>query len=350
PGPGERWCNRDMAKTMRMLAKGGRESFYQGEIAEAIAFFAQNNGGFLSVEDMANHQTQLIEPIRTTYRGHEVLGQPPASQGLIMLEELNILEGFPISEWGHLSADSLHHSIEAKKLAFADRIAYIGDPNSTDNPLDALLSKDFANTRAKEIDPEKASSSAKAGELPNHDTTYFCVMDGEGNAVSFIQSIFAEFGAGCVVEGTGMLMNNRMNGFYLDPDSPNVLAPGKKPIHTLNAYMLIKDGKPSLVCGTPGGDVQVQTNLQIIEAVVDHGITLQEAIEAPRWNHGGDIVALEDRVPDDTVAELERRGHRAKSSGAWGGSGHVQGVMIHSDNGAMMIGSDPRCDGCGLGW
>ena len=351
PKPGERWANPEIARTLRLIAKGGRKAFYEGEIAERISSFCAQNGGLIRMEDMAAHKTQVSAPISTSYCGYEVYEQPLVSQGHILLEELNICEGFGLARLGPLSADTLHYSIEAKKLAFADKTRYSSDPRFARPPLEALLSKEFADRRRRTIERERANPAPEAGPLAEHDTTYFCVVDQDGSAVSFIQSIFAGFGCGVAIEGTGMLMNNRMRGFSLDPESPNCLVPGKRPIHTLNTYMIFRDGRPAIVGGTPGGDVQVQTNLQVIQKLLDFGWTPQEAIEAPRWSSGEGLhVALEDRFPAETGEELRRRGHDVHLVGPFAGSGHAQVIMIHPESGAYIAGSDPRCDGCAMGW
>lgn len=351
PKPGSLWRNPDLAATMRLIARGGRAAFYEGEIAERIARFCEDNGGLIRREDLAEHRTEVLEPISTTYRGFEVYEQPLVSQGHILLEELNIAEGYPLDEWGPLSADTVHHSIEAKKRAFADRLRYSGDPHCGDIPIGMMLSKDFADARRQTIRRDQADPAPNAGAIASHDTTYFCVADRDGNAVSFIQSIFAGFGCGVVVEGTGMLLNNRMRGFSLDPESPNCLVPGKRPIHTLNTYLICREGKPVIVGGTPGGDVQVQTNLQVIQKLVDFGWTPQEAVEAPRWISGAGLdVDVEDRFPGETVEELRRRGHKVRLLPPFGGSGHAQVIMVHPESGAFIAGSDPWCDGCAMGW
>ena len=351
PMPGSLWSNPDLAKTLRLIAAGGRGAFYEGEIAERIASFSERNGGFIRLPDLAEHRTEVLDPISTTYRGFEVYEQPLVSQGHILLEELNITEGYPIEEWGPLSAETVHHSIEVKKRAFADKVRYSGDPHAVRVPVKSMLSKPFAAERRATIDCRKAEPAPSAGPISGHDTTYFCVVDRDGNAVSFIQSIFAGFGCGVVVEGTGMLMNNRLRGFSLDPVSPNCLAPNRRPVHTLNTYLICRDGKPLIVGGTPGGDAQVQTNLQVIQKLLDFGWTPQEAVEAPRWSSGDGLnVTLEDRFPPETVAELRRRGHTVHLVRPYAGSGHAQVILIHPESGAYIAGSDPRCDGCAMGW
>ena len=239
PRPGASLRQPDLAWTLRQIAQEGRDAFYNGPITARLLEYSQANGGLFTADDFAAHQTQITDPIRSTYRGYTVHGQPPVSQGHILLQELNLVEGFDLGHMGHNSADAIHVQVEAKKLAFADRAAYLGDPHFVKVPLDTLLSKDYADTRRSLIDMQHAQTHATAGEI-HHDTTYFCIVDEEGNAISFIQSVFYVFGGGVFVPGTGVLFNNRMTGFSLDPASPNVLAPGKRTAHTLNAYLVTK--------------------------------------------------------------------------------------------------------------
>ena len=367
PAPGSLVRQPDLAWTLKCIAEGGRNAFYQGAITERIVRYSRENGGLFDFADFAEHHTQVSHPLKTTYRGYTVHGQPPVSQGHILLQELNLVEGYDLAAMGHNSADTIHVQVEAKKLAFADRAAYLGDPNFVSVPMEALLSKKYAVKRRQKIDLHRAAAQVSAGEI-EHDTTYFCVADGEGNAVSFIQSVFWGFGSGAVAEGTGILFNNRMTGFSLDPASPNVLAPGKRTAHTLNAYLITRpmaggaDSPEALayVGGTPGGDVQVQSNLQVICNVLDFGLNPQEAIEAVRWQHGGAVgspgetalgtLAIEDRIPAEVTEELRRRGHHLDLLPAWGHGSSYQLIAVHPETGAYMAGSDPRCDGHAAGF
>jgi gamma-glutamyltranspeptidase/glutathione hydrolase len=378
PRPGHSIRQPDLAWTLRQIAQEGRDAFYNGPVTARLLEYSQANGGLFTADDFAAHRTQISDPIRSTYRGYTVHGQPPVSQGHILLQELNLVEGFDLSGMGHNSADAIHVQVEAKKLAFADRAAYLGDPRFVNVPLDTLLSKDYADTRRSLIDMQHAQTHATAGEI-HHDTTYFCIVDGEGNAISFIQSVFYVFGCGVFVPGTGVLFNNRMTGFSLDPASPNVLAPGKRTAHTLNAYLVTKgeggrqkgeetDEKTqasalAFVGGTPGADVQVQSNLQVICNVIDFGMNPQEAIEAARWQHGPVVtdggtpeslqregLAIEERLDPGVKTELERRGHETAWLGPWAHSSSYQLIAIDAENGAYLGGSDPRCDGHAAGY
>jgi gamma-glutamyltranspeptidase/glutathione hydrolase len=287
----------------------------------------------------------------------------PPSQGAIVLMELNLLCGFDMTALGFGTANSIHVMVEAKKLAFADRLKYLGDPAFIDNPLDALLSSEYADERRKALDLEKATETVPAGALPERDgdTTSLVVVDGEGNACSFIHSLSAGFGCGVVMGETGILLNNRAGrGFTLEEGHPNQLAPGKKTMHTLNTYMLFRDGLPWMVGNTPGGDNQPQWNMQVIVNLLDYGMNIQQAIEAPRWSSfpGTDPAAIEapfelrveERVPENVRKALAAMGHRIVVMPPWGGGGAAQGIVIDRERGILIGGSDPRAEGIALGY
>jgi len=352
------------------FANRGLPYHIAGEITDRILAYSSANGGLFAASDFANHRTQVQDPIKSSYRGHTVHAQPPVSQGHILLQQLNLVEGFDMKRFGHNSANAIHVQVEAKKLAFADREAYLGDPLFVDVPMETMLSKRYAAGRRSKISLDEANNRVQAGSI-DHDTTYFCVVDREGNAISFIQSIFWVFGSSAVAEGTGILFNNRMTGFSLDPASPNYLQPGKRTAHTLNAYLVTtNDGQRenlAFVGGTPGGDIQVQSNLQVICNVIDFNMNPQEAIEAPRWQHGGavgapgetaaEVLAIETRDAADApgyeaqvTAELTNRGHNVTSLGPWGHGSSYQLIAIEKRSGTMLGGSDPRCDGQAAGF
>ncbi|MDB5862416.1 MAG: gamma-glutamyltransferase, partial [Betaproteobacteria bacterium] len=285
PEIGARWRAPDLARSLRAVAKGGADAFYRGEIAEKIVAFLKTEGALFELDDFAQQQAVVYTPIASTYRGLTVYETAPPSQGFLLLEQLNILEGYDLAKYAPLSAERIHLMVEAKKLAFADRNRYAGDPAFVDWPLDRLLSKAHAQRRRAEIDPARAQWPQGA-TFPEHggDTSYFAVADSDGNAVSFIHSLSSSFGSGVVAGETGVTLNNRAGrGFSLDPASPNVIAPGRRTMHTLNAYMLFRDGSPWLIGGTPGGDQQTQWSAQVITGVVDHGLSLQQAVDSPRW-------------------------------------------------------------------
>lgn len=357
---GEILVQHDLAKTLRIIAAGGSEAYYRGPIAEAIGRYSRSHGGLLSADDFANYAVEIHEPVKTTYRGLTVYTTAPPSHGFILLEILNMLEGSMTMPWG--APDWVHRPVEAKKLAFADRVAYCGDPKFVRNPIDRLLDKEYAAHRRRQIDANRAAEAPTGGlpaEVPG-DTTYFCVADVEGNLVSYITSLSASFGCGEIVEGTGIMLNNRAGrGFELTAGHPNCIAPGKRTMHTLSPYMAFKGDRPYLAWGTPGGDAQPQWNLQIFMNLVEAGMGLQQAIEAPRWQSfpGTDPATIEtpfelrieEGYPPETVAELQRRGHRLKPMGEMESGGGGQAIMVDLDRGIYVGGSDPRVDGCAIG-
>ncbi|MGH2531656.1 MAG: gamma-glutamyltransferase [Thermomicrobiales bacterium] len=351
----------ELAWTLRQLAAGGRDAFYRGEIARRIAAFMAANGGALAVDDLADHETVIAAPLRTTYRGYTVLQTGLPTQGLLLLEMLNIAEYVDLAAIGPFTAAGIHLLAEAKKLAYADRVRYAGDSAFVPIPLDRLLSKEWAAERYARIDPERAAEMVPAGEYRDGDTTFLAVADRSGMMVSLIQSVASNFGSGLVVEETGIVLNNRVgHGFSLEPGHPNVYAPGKKPMHTLNCYLIADaDGLPVLVGGTPGGDAQPPWNLQVITALIDGGLDVQAAIDAPRWRNwpGADPstiadafeLQVEDRIGDDVVAGLEARGHRVRCLGPWQGGGAAQVIARDPRTGVLVSGTDPRVEGLAAG-
>lgn len=352
--PGVTLYQPELAQTLRDIGQGGRAAFYEGEWAEKLLDVSYEDGGFFARADLARHHSQILDPLSIDYRGVTVLGQPPPSQGSVLLEMLNIVEGFDLASQSPESTDVVHALAEAGKMAFADRLAYMGDTPQT--PLTTLLSKDYARQQRVRIQPQSAAHRFSPGRLPadayGSDTAALCVVDARGNAVTLIQSVFHAFGSGVVVPGTGVLLNNRMTGFSLDPKSPNALAPGKRPLHTLHTWMLLKGGALWAVGGTPGGDAQAQTNLQVITQMVDSGRTAQEAIESPKWHvpPDGPNLVVEDRLPLDTCYGLRQRGHLLDIGGPWSGRCACQVITLDADTGALFGGSDPRADGLALGY
>lgn len=361
PLAGERWAAPDLAKTLKVIAKGGADAFYRGEIAERMVAYLNCEGALFHMDDFARQQPVVYPPLSTQYRGLTVYETAPVSQGFLVLEQLNILEGYDLARLGAASAERMHLMIEAKKLAYADRNRHAGDPDHVRWPLATLLSKEHAALRRAEIDPARAQwpSGAQVAEHAG-DTSYFAVADGEGNAVSFIHSLSNSFGSAVVAGDTGVTLNNRAGrGFSLDPDHPNVIAPGRRTMHTLNAYLVHRDGAPWLVGGTPGGDQQAQWNPQVITGIVDHGLSLQEAAEAPRWFSfpGTDpanlrrepVVRVESRIPGTTRDALAALGHKIEVLGPWGGGGAVQLIQLDRSRGVLRGGTDPRPGGLALG-
>jgi len=350
---GQRVRQPELAATLERVAAGGRDGFYRGETARRIAAASE---GWFTEDDLALHRTRILEPLRGAYRDLVVHGQPPPSQGMILIEELLLADGWNLADMDE--TERIHRLVEAKRRAFTDRNAWLADPEFTNIPLERLFSREAIESRRASIHPGRvAADPALAPESEGNDTTYFLVADGDGNAVSFIQSIFHNFGAAWIPEGTGILFNNRATGFSPDPASPNAPAPGKRPAHTLNAWLATRaDGTLAYVGGTPGGHIQVQTNLQLLVNAVDLGMNVQEAVEAPRWQDlagagavsaeesGPGILEVEDRVDESVLQGLRDRGHVVKAIGPWEHGSAAQ-LMEVLPGGAFAVGSDPRCDG-----
>ncbi len=349
PEHGEVFRSPDLAHSFRKIAAGGADVFYRGEIAEAIHDFMEETGGFVTREDLARHDSSWVEPISTSYRGVEIFQIPPNSQGFVALEMLNILEGYDdLPSLGHNSAAYLHRLIEAKKLAFADRNAYLSDPEHMRAPLETLISKPYAAARRSEIRADRAAREAAPGMTDDGDTIYLTVVDRDRNAISLIYSIFGSFGSGLVVPGTGIALQNRGTGFSLAAGHPNELAPGKRALHTNMPGMAFRDGRPWLAYGVMGGDMQPQGHTQVLLNLIDFGMSVQKAGEMPRFRHGASGVGIESGVDSDTLAELTRMGHSVMTRfGAYGG---YQAIMIDWENGVLLGGSDPRKDGAAMGY
>ena len=277
---------KDLAGSLRKIATGGRDVFYQGAVAQAIVKYMQENGGLLSLKDLADHRSDWVEAITTTYRGHTVYEFPPPTQGIALLQMLNILEAYDLKKLGPNSTETLHLFAEAKKLAFADLDRYISDPDFVKIAVETLTSKAYADTRRKLIDLNWAAVNVTPGD-PRGDTTPLQVVDREGNAVTLIQSIYFAWGSGVIAGDTGILLQNRAGYFSLDPNHVNRLEPHKRTFHTLNPVMVFKDSKPFLLAAAQGAGGQVQTLLAILTNIIDFGMNVQEAVEAPRWLHGG---------------------------------------------------------------
>ncbi|HEV8483141.1 MAG TPA: gamma-glutamyltransferase [Blastocatellia bacterium] len=356
PRAGEIFRQKNLANTFRILARGGRDAFYKGEIARSIADYCKKNAGFITMEDLAAHHSDWVEPIATTYRGYKVYEIPPNGQGLTALLMLNILEGFDLKAMSAQPDLYYHTLIEATKLAFADRNRYIADPAFAKVPTAELLSKGYAAKRRALIDPSRAIQSPTPGNvLDKGDTTYLTVVDKDGNAVSFINSLFEAFGSGVVVGDTGIVMQSRGTGFSLDPSHPNRLEPGKRPFHTIIPAMVFKDGKLLMSFGVMGGAIQPQGHVQVLVNLIDRGMNVQQAIEAPRYRYmSGNGVLLEDELTDGVIDRLIERGHRRARPDAGytirAQMGGGQAIMIDSVTGTLMGGSDSRKDGLALGY
>jgi len=382
---GELLVQRDLAETFRRIAAGGAEEFYRGETARKIVACSERYGGLLTLEDLAACRAVWQEPISTTYRGYTVYEAPPNSSGHVLLQELNLVELFDLRSLGCNTAASIHLMVEAKKLAFADREEYLADPDFVDVPIAGLLSKAYARERARLINLERAAlpgtvrpgdpgafqpqgrpavtrPGRRASGVRREDTTCFVVADRWGNAVCQLQSLQSGFGSGLVADGTGVLLNNRMTYWHLDPQHVDCLEPGKRVRHTMNPVMVFRDGRLILALGTPGADTQVQTNLQLITHILDFGMTPVEAVEAPRWRHiqsrmestvphtAEDALNLEARFSEDTVRGLVLRGHPVQVIGPWAAVGSAMVIQVDLATGAYWGAADPRRDGYAIGW
>jgi gamma-glutamyltranspeptidase / glutathione hydrolase len=356
PQPGAIFVQKNLARTLRALARGGREAFYRGDIARAIVEYCEKNGGFLSLQDFAAQKSDWVEPISTTYRGHTLYELPPNGQGLTALLLLNILEGLDLKALRTQPELYYHTMIEATKIAFADRNRFIADPAFAKVPVKELLSKDYADTRRALIDPNKAIDPPRYGDIRmGSDTTYFTVVDKDRNAVSFINSIFSAFGSGIVAGDTGIILHNRGAGFSLEPGHPGRIEPGKRPFHTIIPAMVFKDGKLLMAYGVMGGDVQAQGHAQVLVNLIDRGMNLQQAIDAPRVRYiSGKGVMMDEGLTTPVIDDLIKRGHERVLPGpglthrALMGGG--QAIMIDSATGALLGASDSRKDGMALGY
>ncbi len=360
PEKGEIFKNPYLAETLSKIASQGRDYFYKGEAARIIDKFMQEQGGFLSYEDLAKHHSEWVEPISTNYRGYDVWELPPNGQGTAALQILNILEGFDIASMGFGSSDYIHHFVEAKKLAFEDRAKYYTDPDFVDIPLDWLISKEYGMERAKLINPDRAALKIEAGKLEQGNTIYLTVADNEGTMVSLIQSNYRGMGSGMVPPGLGFILQDRGELFSLEEEHANKFEPGKRPFHTIIPAFITKDGEPWMSFGVMGGSMQPQGHAQIVVNMIDFGMNLQEAGDAPRIRHGGSsqptgskmtnggTVYLESGISYETLRSLMRKGHNIE----WttGGFGGYQAIMWDKKNRVFFGASESRKDGQAVGY
>ncbi len=360
PQAGEIFRNPGLARTLRAVAEGGKAAYYQGPIAEAIERVVQQAGGCLSAADLAAHTSTWEAPISTLYRGLRVWECPPNGQGLAALLALNLLEGYDLASLPPLSAARLHLLIEAMRLAFADTRWYAADPVFSPAPLETLLSKEYSAARRKLIDPHKATLDQRRGApVAGSDTVYFCTVDADGNACSFINSNYMGFGTGIVPAGWGFSLQNRGHNFSLDPNHPNALAPGKRPYHTIIPGMITRDDgeRAQLVApfGVMGGFMQPQGHMQVVVGLADDGLDPQAALDRPRFciedGTAGGKAALEEGIPAETLAQLAEMGHSVQMVGGYARALFGRGQIIRRDpvSGVLCGGSDPRADGCAMG-
>lgn len=354
PAPGTMLVERELGATLRAIATGGARALYRGPIADKIAAFMEREGGLVTAADLANHTSTWQEPISTTYLGKRVLAFPPNTQGATFLQMLNLAELQDLTVMGRTSADYVHVLVEGAKLAYADRDRYIADPAFATVPLDRLLSKAYARELGARIRRDSiAADAAGDGTRDGYgDTIYLTVVDKDGNAVSMIQSLFASFGSGRMVPGTGIVLHNRGSLYSLDASHPNIVAPGKRPFHTLSPAMALnEDGSFFASFGTPGGDGQPQTLIQILNNVLRFGMTPQQAVEAPRWRvYGAGRLGVEPGLSDEVRAELTRRGQRVTVQPPSAEFGGAQMIVIDPRSKVRMVGSDYRREAYGLVW
>lgn len=355
--PGDLLIQPDLARSLEAIAEEGRAFFYEGDIARALI---DSTNGWFDSGDLARHRTRTIPPLKIKYRDLTIHGQPPPSQGMILMEELLLAEGFAVAEL--TEAERIHMMVEAKKIAFQDRYELLGDPEFIDMNLDSLFAEPSITSRRAKIDMTKANTAPVSYNQEGSDTTYFLTADRDGNAVSWIQSVFHGFGASWAIPGTGIILNNRLTGFSLDPNSPNFIAPGKRPAHTLNAWIATRaDGSLAHVGGTPGANIQVQTNFQLITNAIDLSLSPQENAEAPRWQHLNGpstsdaeenfdgVLQIENRVSQEVLEELKKRGHQVQELPPFGHGSSVQ-LLESTESGTFILGSDPRSEGHAAGF
>jgi gamma-glutamyltranspeptidase/glutathione hydrolase len=368
PARGQRFRNPALGAVLQRLQREGREAFYRGAIADALVQFSESMGGFITLKDLADHTSTWVTPLSVPYRGYEVWGLPPNSQGLATLEMLRIIEGFDLRKMGHNSAELLHHLIEAKKLAFADRARFYADPDFYDAPIERLLSKAYAESQRQRISPDRAATEIPPDDarLRTSDTVYVTAVDADRNAASLIQSIYngRTFGSGLAPRELGFALQNRGCLFNLDPEHPNRFEPHKRPFHTIIPGFVTQAGTPVFCFGVMGGDQQPQGQVQVLVNLIDFGMDAQEAGDALRFRHAGSstprggimkdggTVFLERGFSPDVVRVLRSKGHRVevRSEREDGNYGGYQGVWIDPQSGMLYGGSEPRKDGCAIGY
>jgi gamma-glutamyltranspeptidase / glutathione hydrolase len=363
PREGEMFRNPYLANSYRAIAKGGRDAFYKGAIAKQIVEFSDDSGGFFSMKDFADHTSEWVDPVSTSYRGYDVWELPPNGQGIAALEMLNVIEGFDVKKMGHNSADQIHVFLEAKKLAFADRAKFYADPNFNKLPVAELISKAYGDRQRARINMQKAATHVDPGDpiLSKGDTIYLTVVDKDRNCCSFIQSNYHGFGSQIVPGDVGFVMQNRGQLFSLDPDHLNTLEPHKRPFHTIIPAFVTKDGKPFFCFGVMGGDMQPQGHVQVLMNLIDFGMNVQAAGDAsrvnhvgsqtptgtPMWKNGGEV-GLESGVSADVRKELKKRGHIIRENA--GSVGGYQGILIDWKNGTLHGATEVRKDGAAVGY
>ena len=359
PRAGSKLTNPNLARTLTALAEGGHAGFYDGPVAQELARFSKEKGGFFTAADLKAQSARWGEPLKGTYRDVTIFETPAPTQGFTVLEMLNLLEPFELHKRPYLGADHAHLLVQAKQIAYHDRDRHLADPLFADVPMARLVSKAYADERRALMDPERAVPWDKIpsyGSLKG-DTVFIAAVDKDGNAAALINSLYGVFGSGVVAGNTGVVLQNRSAYFSLDETHPNCAAPGKTPLHTLIASLAFRNNKLWGVVGCMGADGQPQIHAQTYVSMIDYGRNIQEAVEAPRWLSGRfalgearDTLHIESRFPAETIDELERRGHPVNRWGAFNElAGHAHGITIDPDSGMRMGGSDPRSDGAAAG-
>ena len=354
--PGERFRQPELADTLQRIADQGVDGFYQGKTAQLIVQEMERHDGLITLQDLKNYRPRIRQPVHGTYRGHDIYSMsPPSSGGTHIVQILNILEGYPLAEFGHNSAAGIHHMAEAMKLAYADRAEYLGDTDFVEVPLKGLTSKAYAEALRKTIDPAKARpsteiSAGNPGAYESPETTHFSVVDRWGNAVSNTYTINFSYGSGITVDGAGFLLNNEMDDFSAKPGEPNAygliggeankVEPGKRMLSSMSPTIVRRDGRNYLVTGSPGGSRIITTTLQVLLNVIDHGMNIQSAVSAPRIHHQWlpDEIRIEQGISPDTVRLLEEKGHKVVTKSAMGA---IQSILIDTE-GTLYGGADPR--------
>ena len=339
----------DLARSLRIVAENGRDGFYRGSVAEEIVRYSDTQGGLLALDDFAEFESEWVEPIQSNYRGYDVFEIPPNGQGITTLMALNILAQTDVAALPHLGADHVHLLSEAFTLAMAERDRYVGDSRFGEMPVAELLADGFAKSQFARIDMQRALAQPVASALPNHpNTVYITVVDRERNACSFINSVFFSFGSGLVAGNTGINLQNRGGGFVLDDGHFNQLAPRKRPLNTIIPAMVYRDGKPVLSFGVMGGQYQAMGQAYVLSNWIDYGMDVQQALDAARFFLYGGVLDVEDGVPEATREGLRAKGHRVVSEDPPHGGG--QAILIDWEQGVLHGGSDPRKDGCAMGY
>lgn len=360
PVKGDIFKNPALANTLKKIVKGGRDAFYKGDIAHTIADYMEAQGGFISYQDLASHTSEWVDPVSTNYRGYDVWELPPNGQGIAALQILNIMEQYDVAGMGFGSTAYIHHFTEAKKLAFEDRAKYYADPAFNELPTEWLISKEYSAERATLINPDRRAKSVPAGKLKDGDTIYLTVADKEGNMVSLIQSNYRGMGSGMTPPGLGFILQDRGELFTLEKGHFNVYEPNKRPFHTIIPAFITKDGRPYVSFGLMGGGMQPQGHAQIVMNLIDFGMNLQEAGDAPRISHGGSsqptgeqmtdggVLNLESGFSYDTILELMNKGHKIEyARGIYGG---YQAILWDADRKVYFGASESRKDGMAAGY